>query len=92
MIYGLGHFLGGKWIKDTLITRDWCVAAATVHEWEAAREIGPTGTTVPYVREALQKYFDDAEARNLLKSTIRRGGSFSREGCFLIVRQRASIV
>ena len=31
--------LGGQWIKDTLNTRDWSAAAATVHTWEAAREI-----------------------------------------------------
>lgn len=64
--------LGGKWIKDTLNTRDWSVAAATVHEWEAAREIGASKAEIPTVREALQKYFDDAEARNLAKSTIRK--------------------
>src|SRR5687767_7297169 len=64
--------LGGKWIKDSLNTRDWSVAAATVHNWEAAREIGAATAEVPSIREALQKYFDDAEARNLAKSTIRK--------------------
>lgn len=64
--------LGGKWIKDSLNTRDWSVAAATVHNWEAAREIGASKTEIPTIREALQKYFDDAEARNLAKSTIRK--------------------
>ena len=64
--------LGGRWIKDTLNTRDWSVAAATVHEWEAAREIGARKTEIPSIGEALQKYFDDAEARNLAKSTIRK--------------------
>jgi integrase/recombinase XerD len=64
--------LGGKWIKDSLNTRDWSVAASTVHDWEAAREIGAAKTEIPTIREALQKYFDDAEARNLAKSTIRK--------------------
>lgn len=64
--------MGGKWIKDSLNTRDWSVAAATVHDWEAAREIGAAKTETPTIREALQKYFDDAEARNLAKSTVRK--------------------
>jgi hypothetical protein len=36
-----------------------------VHEWEAAREIGGKNLEVPSIREALEKYFDDAEARHL---------------------------
>lgn len=64
--------LGGKWIKDSLNTRDWSVAAATVHTWEGAREIGGRKAEVPSIREALQKYFDDVEARHLAKSTVRK--------------------
>jgi site-specific recombinase XerD len=64
--------LGGKWIKDSLNTRDWSVAAATVHTWEGAREIGAGKAEVPTIRGALQKYFDDVEARHLAKSTIRK--------------------
>ena len=65
--------LGGQWIKDTLSTRDWSVAAATVHTWEAAREIrSDAKVEVPTIREALQKYFDDAEARHLAKTTIQK--------------------
>lgn len=65
--------LGGKWIKDTLKTRDWSVAAATVHTWEAAREIGATNRPgVPTISEALKKYLEDAEARHLAPTTIRK--------------------
>ena len=64
--------LGGKWVKKSLSTRDWSVAAATIHEWEAAREIGGKPFVVPTISEALQKYFDDAEARHLAPSTIRK--------------------
>jgi integrase/recombinase XerD len=64
--------LGGKWVKKSLNTRDWSVAAATIHEWEAAREIGGKAFVVPTISEALQKYFDDAEARHLAPSTIRK--------------------
>jgi integrase/recombinase XerD len=64
--------LGGEWIKRSLNTRDWSVAAATIHEWEAAREIGGKKQEVPTIREALQKYFDDVEARHLAPSTVRK--------------------
>lgn len=64
--------LGKKWVKKSLNTRDWSVAAATIHEWEAAREIGGKPFVVPTISEALQKYFDDAEARHLAPSTIRK--------------------
>lgn len=64
--------MGGEWVKRSLNTRDWSVAAATIHAWEAAREIGGKRLELPTIREALQKYFDDAEARNLAKSTIRK--------------------
>lgn len=64
--------LGGKWIKDSLNTRDWSVAAATVHTWEGAREIGGGKAEVPSIQEALKKYFDDVEARHLAPSTVRK--------------------
>ncbi len=48
------------------------MAAATIHEWEAAREIGGKPFVIPTISEALQKYFDDAEARHLAPSTIRK--------------------
>jgi integrase len=64
--------LGGEWVKRSLNTRDWSVAAATIHEWEAAREVGGKKLEVPTIREALQKYFDDAEARHLAPTTIRK--------------------
>ena len=64
--------LGGEGVKRSINTRDWSVAAATIHEWEAAREVGGKKLEVPTIREALQKYFDDAEARHLAPTTIRK--------------------
>jgi integrase/recombinase XerD len=64
--------LGGQWIKRSLSTREWSIAAATVHEWEAARAIGGKKFEVPTIQEALAKYFDDAEARHLAPTTIRK--------------------
>jgi integrase/recombinase XerD len=64
--------LAGKWVKKSLNTRDWSVAAATVHEWEAARQIGGKVLEVPTIREAISKCLEDAEARHLAAPTIRK--------------------
>jgi integrase/recombinase XerD len=65
--------IGGQWIKDSLNTRDWSVAAATVHRWESDKQIrSDAKPVIPTIREALTKYFDDAEARHLAKTTIRK--------------------
>lgn len=64
--------LAGKWVKRSLNTRDWSVAAATVHEWEAAREIGGKRLEIPSIKEAISKYLEDSEARHLAPPTIRK--------------------
>ena len=64
--------LAGKWVKKSLNTRDWSVAAATIHQWEAARQIGGKVIEIPTIREAISKYVEDAEARHLAAPTIRK--------------------
>ena len=43
----------------SLNTRDWSVAAATVHEWEAAREIGGKRLEIPSIKEAISRYLEE---------------------------------
>lgn len=64
--------LTGKWVKRSLNTRDWSVAAATVHEWEAARAIGGKRLEIPNIKDAIAKYLEDSEARHLAAPTIRK--------------------
>jgi integrase len=64
--------LAGKWVKKSLNTREWSVAAATVHEWEAAREIGGKRREIPSIKDAISKYLEDSEARHLAAPTIRK--------------------
>lgn len=59
-------------MKKSLNTRDWSVAAATVHEWEAARQIGGKVFEVPSIKDAVSKYLEDSEARHLAAPTIRK--------------------
>ena len=58
--------LAGKWVKKSLNTRDWSVAAATIHEWEAARaDRRQSDPTSRPSRGRFRKYLEDAEARHL---------------------------
>ena len=64
---GVVQFLmwcAAAWVKESLNTREWSVAAATVHEWEAAREIGGKRLEIPSINEAISKYLEDSEARH----------------------------
>ena len=62
--------LAAKWVKKSLNTREWSVAAAMVHEWEAAREIGGKRREIPTIKQAVAKYLEDSEARHLAAPTI----------------------
>lgn len=64
--------LAAKWVKKSLNTREWSVAAAMVHEWEAAREIGGKRREIPTIKQAVAKYLEDSEARHLAAPTIRK--------------------
>jgi integrase/recombinase XerD len=64
--------LGGRWVKDALNTRDWSKAAATIHGWESSGEIGVIRVEIPTITQAVEKYFDDATARHLAATTIRK--------------------
>jgi len=64
--------LGGQWVKRSLNTRDWAAASATVHGWEASGEIGVIKQDIPTVTQAVALYFEDATARHLAPTTLRK--------------------
>ena len=64
--------LGGEWIKRSLNTRDWSAAAATVHGWEASGQVGVVKLDVPTIEQAVAHYFEDATARHLAETTLRK--------------------
>lgn len=64
--------LGGEWVKRSLNTRDWSAAAAIVHGWEASGQLGVTKLDIPKVERAVEFYFDDATARHLAATTLRK--------------------
>lgn len=64
--------LGGEWVKRSLNTRDWAAASAMVHGWEASGQIGVIKADVPTVGRAVEAYFEDARARHLAETTLRK--------------------
>ena len=64
--------LGGEWVKRSLNTRDWAAAAAVVHGWEASGQIGVVKLRIPTIDQAIDAYFDDATARHLAETTLRK--------------------
>lgn len=64
--------LGGEWVKRSLNTRDWSAAASIVHGWEASGQIGTIKAEIPTIERALELYFEDAAARHLADTTIRK--------------------
>jgi integrase/recombinase XerD len=64
--------LGGQWVKDSLNTREWSAAAGIVHGWEASGQIGVIKVDIPTVERAIELYFEDAKARHLAETTLRK--------------------
>jgi integrase len=62
--------LGGEYIRRALNLRSWEAASELVRGWDASGTIGVVKPAVPTVKEAVQKFFADAQARQLSTSTI----------------------
>ena len=62
--------LRGEYIRKALNLRSWEAASDLVRGWEASGIIGVVKPDVPTVAEAVTKFFADATARQLSKSTI----------------------
>jgi hypothetical protein len=64
--------LRGERIRRSLDLNSWQAASDLVRGWEAAGAIGVVKPEVPTMKEAVTKFFADAEARHLTKSTIQK--------------------
>ena len=62
--------LRGECIRKSLNLRSWEAASELVRGWEASGMIGVVKPDLPTVAEAVTKFFADATARQLSKSTI----------------------
>jgi integrase/recombinase XerD len=64
--------LSGQWVKMSLHTRNWAAAAKIIHNWEATGKIGEEPPDIPTIKQAVEKYLADAEARHLAAETVRK--------------------
>ena len=62
--------LRGEYIRRSLDLRSWEAASDLVRGWEASGTIGVVKVDVPTIKDAVQRFFADAEARKLSASTI----------------------
>jgi site-specific recombinase XerD len=64
--------LRGEYVKKGLDLRAWEAATDLVREWESAGRVGQIRVEVPTIAEAVEKFLDDAEARNLRPSSLKK--------------------
>src|SRR5205085_7099358 len=64
--------LRGEYIRRSLDLRSWQAASDLVRGWEASGTVGVVKPDVPTVKEALDKFFQDAAARGLTEATIKK--------------------
>ncbi len=62
--------LRGESVRKSLDLRSWEAASDVVRGWDASGTVGVVKPEVPTVKEAVRKFFEDAEARKLSLSTI----------------------
>lgn len=62
--------LRGERIKKSLDLRSWEAASDLVRAWESSGEIGVVKPEAPTVKEAVSRFFEDAETRGLKPATI----------------------
>lgn len=64
--------LGGDYIRQSLDLRSWEAASDLVHGWEASGQVGVVKAEVPAIKDAISKFFEDANARGLREPTIKK--------------------
>lgn len=64
--------LAGEYIRKSLDLTSWEAATKLIRRWETAGEIGGGDLEVPTIREAVEKYLADCEARNLRAESLRK--------------------
>ncbi|MFH1267910.1 MAG: site-specific integrase, partial [Planctomycetota bacterium] len=64
--------LAGEHIRKALDLTSWTAATDLIAHWNEAGEIGAVRPEIPSIAEAAQKFFDDANARNLRAATIQK--------------------
>jgi integrase/recombinase XerD len=64
--------IGGEAVRRSLNTTNWTAATTTVQGWQVSGQVGVLKPDVPTIEEAVGKFLDEAAARKLAKSTIKK--------------------
>lgn len=64
--------LAGEYVRESLNLTVWGAAQERVRGWEASGQVGVIKNEIPTVREAVEKYIADAEARNLKAESVKK--------------------
>jgi hypothetical protein len=71
--------IGGEYLRRSLDLVSWQAAQDRVRGWEASGEVGIIRADIPSISEAVERFFDDAQARGLAESTIGKWGVLLRK-------------
>ena len=64
--------LGGEYIRKALNLSAWEAASDLVRSWESSGQIGVVRAEIPTIKEAVQKFVADGEARNLNAESLKK--------------------
>jgi integrase/recombinase XerD len=64
--------VGGEYIRKSLNLTSWEAAAELVRAWEASGQLGVMRAEIPTVKEAVEKWIHDGEARNLSPESVKK--------------------
>src|ERR1700730_9101546 len=64
--------IGDEAVRRSLNTTNWTAASTTVHGWQVSGRIGVLRPDAPTVEDAVKKFLDEAAARNLAPTTIKK--------------------
>ena len=62
--------LGGESVRKALDQTSWNAASEVVRNWTASGMVGVVRVEIPTIKQAVEKFFDDAKARKLQPATI----------------------
>ncbi|MEQ1759309.1 MAG: site-specific integrase [Vicinamibacterales bacterium] len=62
--------LGGEYVRKAMDQSSWEAASDLVRSWTASGQVGVVRAEIPSIKDAVQKYCDDAQARQLQPASI----------------------
>ena len=64
--------LGGEYVRKALDLTAWEAASDLVRSWESSGQIGVVRAEIPTIKEAVEKFIADGEARNLNAESLKK--------------------